>query len=227
VLFRQKPIAMRSSSSGPATSFDSARKHGARDRIEEPSAIHAALRERTALFHRRLEEHLDLLDRALSRDRYCRVIRAFLGFYAPVENGLARVALAAPPVGFSLVARAPLLRRDVIALGATTDEVRTLPICACLPRLQFPEDLAGCLYVLEGASLGGQVISRALARHLGIDQRNGAAFFAGDADRTFARWKRVLAWLNAFDDSVDAVATTACETFSTLERWLQTQGATQ
>ena len=218
---------MRSSPRGPVTSFDSARQHGARERIEEPSAVHAALRERTALSHRSLEKQLDLLDAALSRDRYRRVIRAFFGFYAPVENGLARVALAAPPVGFSLVARAPLLRRDVIALGGATDEVSTLPICARLPRLQFPEDLAGCLYVLEGASLGGQVISRALARNLGIDRGSGAAFFAGDGDRTFARWKRVLAWLNAFDDRIDAVATTACETFSTLERWLQTQGATQ
>jgi heme oxygenase len=42
--------------------------------------------------------------------------------------------------------------------------------------------LIGTLYVIEGATLGGQVISRHLYRHLGFSANAGARFFNGYGD---------------------------------------------
>ena len=99
-----------------------------------------------------------------------------------------RLAAAGPPLGFPLRARSELIESDLLALGLSRRELAELPRCADLPRLSCPEDLAGCLYVLEGACLGGQVIAPVLHRRLGVAKGSGASFFVGDAEATSARW---------------------------------------
>lgn len=94
--------------------------------------------------------------------------------------------------------------------------------CADLPTITQPADEAGCLYVIEGASLGGQIISRILERRLGIVERNGGSFFACEGPRTASRWAAVLAWIEEFaaaQDCSDAIVEVACETFRTMARW--------
>jgi heme oxygenase len=81
---------------------------------------------------------------------------------------------------------------------------------------------------LEGASLGGRLIARAVERGLGIGPESGAAFFIGDGPATPARWKRVLAWfdeLAAAGARADEIVRSASETFHTLTRWADARGA--
>jgi heme oxygenase (biliverdin-IX-beta and delta-forming) len=190
--------------------------------------IHVQLRQATIAAHRRLEERLDLLAPDLSRAHYRRMIEAFYGFYLPVEAGLARLLPDVPPLGFDLPRRHRLLYRDLLALGASANDVRRLPLCTALPPLSLPEHLGGCLYVIEGAALGGQIIARALARTLGMGSEAGAAFFAGGGHDTIARWRRVLGWLGEAHpkgDSSGEVVRAARETFDALGRWLEMRGA--
>jgi len=198
---------------------------------EKRCPLQRQLRHETAGLHHRLEERLALLDPELSLDGYRQVLRAFFGFYAPVEAGLSRLASAlSAPLGFPLRARAGLLERDLRALGASPRQLADLPSCANLPRLFCLEDLAGCLYVFEGACLGGQVIAPVLQQRLGLARESGASFFIGDAEATSARWKCVLGWLESLPSegarSADIVAS-ACATFSSLIEWLARQGASQ
>jgi len=97
-----------------------------------------------------------------------------------------------------------------------------------LPRLSCLEDLAGCLYVLEGACLGGQVIAPLLYRRFGVAQGSGASFFVGDAEGTSARWILVLAWLEVVACSgarTEEIVAAARATFQTISRWAERQGA--
>lgn len=194
-----------------------------------PPSIHERLRQGTSLAHRDLERRLDLTGPALSASRYRRVLQAFYGFYEPLETrlrGAVTLALAAPP--FELRARAELLARDLAALGMTSAEVARLPRCSELPEIASPAHLGGCLYVLEGASLGGQVIVRALAHRLDTPAGFATEFFVGDGARTGPRWKRVLAWLEqlAQRDAIDrdAIVDAARATFEVLAHWLQLRG---
>jgi heme oxygenase len=89
-----------------------------------------------------------------------------------------------------------------------------------LPRLSCLEDAAGCLYVVEGASLGGQVVARAVNR-LGITSATGGSFFVGDGKGTSVRWAAVLAWLESLGGArTEDVVLAAGETFETLSRWI-------
>src|SRR3954447_4040305 len=119
-------------------------------RREGASPLRQELRRETADLHRRLEIDLGLLESDLSLDRYRRVLEFFFGFYAPIEADLASAAAAGPPLGLPLRARTALIESDLLSLGLSRREITDLPRCGDLPRLSCPEELAGCLYVLEG-----------------------------------------------------------------------------
>jgi heme oxygenase len=200
------------------------------ERSEAPSALRQQLKRETAGLHKRLEAQLGLIEPEFSIQRYLRVLEIFYGFYAPVEASLVRLTAAGPPLGFPLRARSELIESDLLALGLFRHELAELPRCTNLPRLSCPEDLAGCLYVLEGACLGGQVIAPTLRQRLGVDKGSGASFFVGDAEATSARWILVLTWLDALVRAgarSEEIAASACATFLTLARWVEQQGASQ
>ena len=119
-------------------------------------------------------------------------------------------------------ARAELIERDLLALGLSPADLAALPLCSDRPELSCVEDLAGCLYVLEGACLGGRVLTPLLQRRLGLVKESGAAFFAGDEEWTLPRWTVIVAWL---DDLPRAGASTAkiisaaTATFDAFGRW--------
>ncbi|HTL39053.1 MAG TPA: biliverdin-producing heme oxygenase [Kofleriaceae bacterium] len=194
---------------------------------EHVVSLREKLKRETTALHHGLETQLGLLERPLSLARYRRVLEAFYGFYAPIEIALSRLAAADTPAGFSLRARAGLIERDLVALGLSRRELTELPWCAELPTLSRREHLAGCLYVLEGACLGGQVIAKALKRRLEIAKGTGASFFVGDGDATAARWLQVLDWLEDLERGgarTEQIVASACATFLTLARWLEQRG---
>lgn len=159
--------------------------------------------------------------------RYTQTIALLYGFYRPLEAGLERLDTLAPSRDFPLRARTELLERDLLALGLGAQAISELPTCTDLPGLHEAEHFAGCLYVVEGASLGGQVITRSLRERFELTERNGAAFFAGDGASTAARWKCVLHWLEHVGHSglrVEQIVTAACETFSSLINWTRARG---
>jgi heme oxygenase len=193
-------------------------------RREGALPLRQELRRETADVHRRLEIDLGLLESELSLDRYRRVLELFFGFYAPIEAGLARAVSAGPPLRLPLRARTALIESDLLSLDLSRREIADLPRCDDLPRLSCLEEVAGCLYVLEGACLGGQVIAPALRERLGVAKGSGASFFTGDAEGTPARWRLFLAWLEGLARAASATAeivASARATFLAFARWVE------
>lgn len=180
--------------------------------------------------HRRLEAQLGLLDPQLSIERYRHVLETFYGFYAPVELCLARLVARGSPLSFPLRDRSSLIEKDLRALGLSPHELVELPRCVAVPRLECSEDVAGCLYVLEGACLGGQMIARVLQRQLGVDRESGSSFFVGDGDGTSARWRLVLGWLEGLVDKGghnEQIVASARQCFRAFSRWVKREGASR
>jgi len=199
-------------------------------RRDGASLLHQQLKRETAGPHKRLEAQLGLFESDFSIHRYVQVLKVFYGFYAPVEASLVRLTAVSPPLGFPLRARSELIESDLLALGLSRRDLAELRRCTNLPRLSCREDMAGCLYVLEGACLGGQVIAPMLRQRLAVDKDSGASFFVGDAEATSARWILVLTCLDALVRAgarSEEIAASACATFGALARWVEEQGASQ
>ncbi|HEU4892231.1 MAG TPA: biliverdin-producing heme oxygenase [Vicinamibacterales bacterium] len=186
------------------------------------TSLRQRLKRETAAVHQHLEAQLGLLDPGLDVSRYLRVLGTFYGFYVPVEIDVKRLAATESPLGFPLRARAGLIERDLLALGRSPADLSALPLCSDRPQLSCVEDLAGCLYVLEGACLGGQAVSALLHRRLGLAKESGTAFFAGDGEGTLPRWAVVVAWLDGLPRtgaSTAKIISAATATFDAFARW--------
>ncbi len=114
----------------------------------------------------------------------------------------------------------PLLSADLRALGVGSDAQEQLPVCRDLPVCDGLAAALGCLYVLEGASLGGQVISRHFNHSLNLNAHNGTAFFTGYGAATGPMWQAFTTRLMAAGADEAALVNSACETFLSLEQWL-------
>lgn len=179
--------------------------------------IHARLKRSTASLHQELEGSVPLVSPEMSLARYRDVLELFYGFYAPHEQRMTALASSLP---FPLRDRSAQLEQDLRTLGLSAHDIQTLPRCDA-PPLSRIEQLAGCLYVFEGAALGGQVVARALRDNLGLDSSYGACFFAGERSATRARWRQVLRWLDNSAGDPEAIVDSARETFLRLRDWLE------
>ena len=193
--------------------------------VSAPTLLEA-LRTGTALLHVALEKRLPFFSERLDADWYERLLRAYYGFYAPMEAALYDIGLI--PEGFDTVLRVktPTLLNDLLALGLGDTAICALPRCDTLPTFDTPEACLGALYVLEGATLGGQVLRREMALRLNVDADNGGAFLNVYGAETGRRWKDFLDYLGRqpLDTSAKQHAVEAARsTFSCFEQWLDSQ----
>ncbi|MCC2669857.1 MAG: hypothetical protein K0Q72_2328 [Armatimonadetes bacterium] len=182
------------------------------------------LREATRPQHDALERRLNVLRPDLGRGEYQVLLGGFLGYYSPLEANLGG-AVPWRALGFDFDERrkAGLLERDLLALGLGEPEVRALPRCTELPALGGLPAVLGCLYVLEGATLGGQLVARHAAPLLGLDRSYGCAFFLAYGEEVGRRWRAFGEFARRHVEGADearSAVRAAQETFATLERWL-------
>ncbi|MFD2717344.1 biliverdin-producing heme oxygenase [Hymenobacter monticola] len=137
------------------------------------------------------------------------------GFLQPYETALRQhEADFGPAWQLPQRFRAPLILED---LGrAATDS--GLPLCPDMPPLHTRPQLLGAMYVLEGSTLGGQVITRQLEK-AGIPLRR---YFAGYGERTGPMWKAFCHLLTeaATSDTADEIVASAALTFQCLAAWI-------
>lgn len=193
--------------------------------VGAPSLLEA-LRTGTALLHVALEKRLPFFTERLDAGWYRRLLQAYYGFYGPVESALYDSGLIPDGYDCALRVKTPTLVSDLNALGLDDLAVDTLPRCLELPTFDTPAACLGALYVLEGATLGGQVLRREMDQRLNVNADNGGAFLNIYGVETGRRWKDFLDYLGnqpldapAKQRAVDA----ARSTFSCFEQWLDSQ----
>ena len=93
-----------------------------------------------------------------------------------------------------------------------------------LPALDSKERIFGSLYVIEGSTLGGQVISRHLKQKFELDEANGAAFFSGYGKETGKMWNGFRESITAFAENntnKEEIIAGANETFEKIGKYLR------
>lgn len=179
----------------------------------------------TSRRHTALERRWQLLNPGLSIANYQQFIQWLFGFYAPLEiQLLAMPAGSVTGLNYGPRQKTPRLRQDLLILGDAETTIAALPLCEDLPPLVSGAQLWGCLYVIEGATLGGQIIIKHLRRNLGLSDNSGAPFFDGYGTETSAQWKAFCAAVPVYgEDSAgdrEAMLLSANQTFDALSGWL-------
>ncbi|WPN54880.1 biliverdin-producing heme oxygenase [Pseudomonas sp. P9_2] len=193
--------------------------------VGAPSLLES-LRTGTGLLHVALEKRLPFFSERLDAQWYRRLLQAYYGFYQPMEAALYNGGLIPDGIDIASRVKTPTLVNDLRALGLDSHTLAALPRCTQLPALDTPAACLGALYVLEGATLGGQVLRREMASRLAIEADNGGAFLDVYGAETGRRWKDFLDYLahQPLDASARARAVMgARSTFSGFEQWLERQ----
>ena len=200
------------------------------------------LRDGTRDLHEHIERHMGLTERFASTREYRTLLERYYGFYAPLEEQLAsqryEAAWAALDMDFVCRRKIPLLESDLHALGLTTADIAALKRCPSdrLPRASTAAELAGCAYVMEGATLGGQVIGRHLELALGLRPGEpGAKFFYGYGLRTGVLWREFRMGVEGFAAREEAASpgssasiaqqalAASRQAFTAMEDWLTSE----
>ena len=183
------------------------------------------LKDVTRESHTALEGQMPLLDANLRLTDYQHMVQKLFTYHKPLEAVLlSSPGFAEIGIEYSERAKTARLARDLEALGLTVSDLGQMRLCENLPPLEQQSHIWGCLYVLEGATLGGQIVARHLQASLGLTSETGASYFSGYGAQTGPRWKAFCALLTAYaaraDDTSDIVAG-ANATYVTLSAWMR------
>lgn len=183
------------------------------------SDILERLRTETRAAHEAIERDLAWETRVATLGDYRALLARFWGFHAVLEPALA--ASLDDPAFFEPRRRLAHLAADLRILGLDDATIDALPLpCLTLPRDRV--EAFGALYVLEGSTLGGQVIAKHIGRQLGLTAESGCRYYAAHGRETGAMWKAFRQRLaeEATRGDGDAIVAAATATFDAMRNWL-------
>ena len=187
------------------------------------ASLRKRLRDVTAALHARVETRLDLDAKVATEGDYIVLLARFLGFYAPAERGLAQLDWRGSGFEFDKRMKAGWIKADLADFGVDDEAAAALPEAANAPQPKTILDGFGILYVLEGATLGGQVVLRRLGPRLGVRPGFGGRFFSSYGSDVGRMWQEYLSALGVFgrqDRAADVIERAAIETFRAFDVWL-------
>lgn len=175
-------------------------------------SILVRLKESTRPQHDNLEHDVNLLRPDFTIKDYIHVLVRFYGFYKPLE------ATMKLPLDRNKTA---LLEKDLKHFGIDPAQVETTKK---LPDLSTPSHVFGLRYVIEGSTLGSQVLSKHYKEIFDISPDSGCFFFTGYGKETMMKWKEFQEELLQFSTTKeyceDDVIESAKSTFAFLHQWL-------
>lgn len=185
------------------------------------------LKSETAHYHRQVEQNpyaKAIMDKTITMDQYIAYLKKFYGFLKPLEDQAVKLPFW-EKTGLDIAVRgkANLLEQDLMDLGLSREHIEQIPLCDQLPDISTSAGLFGYLYVIEGSTNGGQIMTKRLSQFLPIDADHGLQYFNAYGTETRTRWSEFMQMLqksiNTQQDH-DIMVDTASETFRLLDHWI-------
>lgn len=175
--------------------------------LNEDGVAHKLLRRATHEYHVRLNHHpmlVGLTQPGYSLVRYQNLLFAYFYIYQVLEVEITRY-LEFQEYSFDYASRLklPWLSKSI---GFFCDNFvpkysPNRPLA--LPVIKNVGQLIGALYVVEGATLGGQHILKSLSNQYSLSSSDGFRFFQGYGDQTPYNWQEFLHFSNSISGHVD------------------------
>lgn len=178
----------------------------------QPSDLRQRLRTETATAHKDLENLLDIMSPSLTAERYTKVLESFARLHSSFEERLTELRTL-PFVDEYLRERRklPWLAADLAACALAPASEHEAPD---LSWIENETDLLGALYVIEGSTLGGQVVSRHLKT---IPAITSTRYFESYGPDTGRQWQKFVSLLGARPTAEhDAIIAAADRMFRTI-----------
>jgi heme oxygenase len=177
------------------------------------------LRSETEPHHRAVEDAVPLMHEGLDRAQYVQCLLQMYGIVAAWEERAVESAPESLKPTVLARQRRQSLQQDLEGFGVTD-----LPAARpALPAMNDLPSLLGAMYVMEGSTLGGQLIARHVERVLDLKEGHGSAFFRGYGDQTGSMWKGFCNLLSTEvpDEQGDAAIVAAKAMFVTYGKWMK------
>jgi heme oxygenase (biliverdin-IX-beta and delta-forming) len=183
-----------------------------------------SLRENTKTLHQELERTLiPVIKHTSTTEQYVHLLQLFYGYYYPLEQHIAAHIGTDMPGSFEQRRKAAWLLQDIAAVTGATPDPANIPTSNDIPEITDTAQALGAMYVLEGSTLGGQVISSILQRNL-ANPSLPLAFFAGYGDNTRAMWDSFVHYLDGYRGNETQrlrLLNAAADTFRLFKKWAQ------
>jgi heme oxygenase len=184
------------------------------------------IREKTKEYHDQFTGWArDILSGTITLEEYKKVLKIMYGFHYPHEQRLLAFDLwdgADQKLDLKTRIKTDLLIEDLKAIGATEEEIENIEICTDFPPAENLGQILGSMYVIEGATIGGQIMSKKLTELFDLKE-SGALFFNSYGDRIMPMFKvfcDVLNTTGAEKDIEETIVTSSVETYYAFNNWL-------
>lgn len=187
------------------------------------------LRERTAADHAALEQLTGLPERLAEPGRYVGFLAGLLVAFEPLERALAALPADRDPgrTRWSQRSKAARIRADLAELAAPDtdgpagapspdDGLRT--VLAALTGRADPVTAYGARYVLEGATLGGQLLAPQVPAALGLPPGRATSYLEVYGDEAGAAWQAFRRGAHHLDARTPSTVTAAVAAASAVLR---------
>ncbi len=155
-----------------------------------------------------------------TREQYIQMLTVFYGFMKPVQDNIDAYLNDELVSGYSGRRRPERILEDINAL---TEHTYDILFCQSLPGIANSAAAFGAYYVMEGSTLGGEIIGKKIAENLRLDNGEGLSFFGGYGQDNSCMWKSFLVSLEqnqANHSHLSLLIESARETFITFNNWI-------
>lgn len=154
-----------------------------------------------------------------SVDDYIKFLKLYFGFFNPLEI-LTRKYISEEVL------------KDISERGNTNKIIDDIETCAgdntilsapSLPEVTNVLQAFGVMYVMEGSTLGGQIIAKMLRDKDIKIPNNGLSFFEGYKENTMTMWRSFTACVDEnfqTDEEINPIVLSAKNTFTKMKEWI-------
>lgn len=190
------------------------------------SPILKKLRDETRTLHVELENSINLLKPQAQFEDYIRFLIKMYGFVVPIEQKLIKYEPVFQKYNINLSnrSRQQKLYEDLVELGV--NNISELRISSNLPIVSNFDRAWGVLYVLEGSTLGSQILLKSLTQIEKLQNKHGFRYLQLYGDEVGGQWVSFCKSIDNYcrNKSVNQseIIAAAQDTFRYLKQWFET-----
>lgn len=156
-------------------------------------------------------------------ETYVAMLQLFYSYFGALEDYITQHINPVALSDYQLRRKTESILQDLKTFSGTKPEKAK---SADLPVIKNNLQAFGALYVIEGSTLGGQIISKMITKQLNLTDSKGLSFFSSYRDQTHAMWASFKTALNrqAQNNQEEMLIINAADdTFVKFKYWIEKQ----